>query len=169
MVKKLAVLLLWCTTISSYAKAPHHDHTTIKHVDHKKIQVNTQSFIAFNQYRRDLDCLIGTTIREAENQDNITQTGIMHVIHNRAKRNNSSHCAVINKKNAFSHRKIKLKKNKQLVDMAVAIMKDELYDPTNGALFFHDKSLKRNPFKHTKRSAVLGDMRFYKLTGDYNV
>lgn len=162
MVKNLAVLVLFgCASITSYAH---------QKPDHKKVHTNTQSFVpTFKQYQRDVDCLISTTLREGENQDNITQNGIMHVIHNRAKRNNSSHCAVISKKNAFSHRKIKYKKPKHLIDMAIAIINDDLYDPTNGALFFHDKSLHKNPFKHTKRSAVLGDMRFYKLVGEYNV
>jgi hypothetical protein len=172
MVKKLAVLLLGCASISSYAQYIKHDYQVVEHRVQEEPNIAKTVQKTANEpsrYKRELDCLINTTIREAENQDRLTQQGIMHVIHNRAKLNKTSYCNVVNKKNAFSHRKIHSKRDPSLVNMARSIMKGDSMDPTKGSLFFHDDSITQNPFKHTRRAIVLGDMWFYKLVGDYMV
>ena len=175
MVKKLAVLLLGCASISSYAQYIKHDYKVVEpQVQEeskivKTVQTVQKTANKPSRYKRELDCLINTTIREAENQDRLTQQGIMHVIHNRAKLNKTGYCDVVNKKNAFSHRKIHPKRDPLLVNMATSIMRGDSKDPTKGSLFFHDDSITQNPFKHAKRSVVLGDMWFYRLMGDYMV
>lgn len=122
------------------------------------------------KFEQDVQCMAYTAQAESENQDIKAQTGVLYVIHNRSKRNNVSHCNTINKrKTDFSHRRLKSKPNKELIELVKLVMTERIEDPTKGALFFHDKSIRRNPFKHTIRTAVLDDMLFYRVVGDYSV
>lgn len=157
MVKRLVVLLLGCASLSCNA---HYKKEQNKYT-HKSVR----SEVAHrSQY--ELDCLVNTAIREGENQTEKTQAGIMYVIHNRAKRNHESYCATVNKRNAFSHRRFNIRSKQKVIELARQVMGGSIMDPTNGALFFHDKSIRRNPFRHTSRTTKLGDMFFYKVVND---
>jgi hypothetical protein len=146
MVKKIALLILGCAALNTaYA-----NHT----IDD-----------------RELECMVRVSLAEGENQTRIAKVGIMYTVHNRVKSklfktHSKSHCGMINnKKNQFSHRKVKIpKKQHDLFMLAKSVLLETIEDPTKGALFFHDGSLKRNPFRHTARTVQLDDMHFYRST-----
>lgn len=147
MVKKLALIILGCAALNT-AQA----HYTLTD--------------------QELECMVRVSLAEGENQTKITKIGIMYTVHNRVKNKmfkTHSHCTAINKKinkrSQFSHRKVRVpKKQHELFNMARAVILETIEDPTKGAVFFHDGSLKRNPFRHTARTVRLDDMFFYRTT-----
>jgi hypothetical protein len=143
MVKKLALIILGCAALNTA-----HAHYALTD--------------------QELECMVRVSLAEGENQTKITKIGIMYTVHNRVKNKmfkTNSHCTAINKKKQFSHRKVKVpKRHNELFNMAKAVFLETIEDPTKGAVFFHDGSLKRNPFRHTARTVRLDDMFFYKTT-----
>lgn len=137
MVKKLSVLL-WAMLISSPVYA--------------KTMIDPS-----------LHCMVRTTIAEGENQSVAAKTGIMYTIHNRSKAWHKGYCTIVNQKAQFSHRKIKWSNAyHKLYEMARLVKEEKTPDVTHGALFFHDDSLKKNPFGRTVLTARLDNMLFYR-------
>lgn len=117
-----------------------------------------------NNLDNDLKCIVKTVLAEGENQSRNAKVGIMYTIKNRVKLSHKSYCSVVNAKNQFSHRIVKIipKKHKQIIELARLVMADKIPDVTNGATFFNDDSLSKNPFRHTVRTVKYDNMIFYK-------
>lgn len=110
-----------------------------------------------------LHCMVRTTIAEGENQSVQAKTGIMYTIHNRSKAWHRGYCTIVNQKSQFSHRKIKWSRNYlKLYELAKLVREEKTPDVTHGAIFFHDDSLKKNPFGRTVLTARLDNMLFYR-------
>ncbi len=113
-----------------------------------------------------LECMVRVSLAEGENQSKIAKIGIMYTIHNRVKDKvfkSKSHCSIVNSKGQFSHRPVKRSKHHlELMRMARLVVMEIIKDPTNGATFFNDDSLKKNPFRSTIRTVQLDNMIFYK-------
>lgn len=113
-----------------------------------------------------LECMVRVSLAEGENQSKTAKIGIMYTIHNRVKDKrfkSKSHCSATNQKGQFSHRPVKRSKHHlELMNMARLVVLEYIKDPTNGATFFNDDSLKKNPFRHTIRTVQLDNMIFYK-------
>lgn len=123
-----------------------------------------------------INCMVRTAIAEAENQTDGAKTGVLYTIHNRAKQRHKSYCSIVNEKSQFSHRKIRwlsLHKGstsyRKVYQLAEAVMNERIKDVTNGATFFHDDSLKRNPFRRVVRTIKLDNMVFYRTAKAVNV
>lgn len=117
----------------------------------------------------DIQCMVRTAQAEAENQSKPAKIGVLYVIHNRVKQRHKSYCTIVNEKSQFSHRRIKSAKKckhqyMELYNLAKAVMDESVEDVTNGATFFHDDSLTKNPFRRTKRTIKLDNMVFYRST-----
>ena len=69
-----------------------------------------------NNLDNDLKCIVKTVLAEGENQSRNAKVGIMYTIKNRVKLSHKSYCSVVNAKNQFSHRIVKIipKKHKQI-------------------------------------------------------
>jgi hypothetical protein len=113
-----------------------------------------------------LECMVRVSLAEGENQSRAAKIGIMYTIHNRVKDKvfkSKSHCSIVNSKGQFSHRAVKRSKNhRELLQMARLVVWELIKDPTNGATFFNDDSLKKNPFRSTTKTVQLDNMIFYK-------
>jgi hypothetical protein len=72
----------------------------------------------------------------------------------------------VNAKNQFSHRIVKIipSKHKAVIELARLVMAGKISDVTEGATFFNDDSLSKNPFKNTRRTVKYDNMIFYKST-----
>lgn len=147
MVKKLFALMFGLSSVVGVAHADH-----LKSID-----------------KETLECMVRVSLAEGENQTKKTKIGIMYTIHNRVKDKafkSKSHCTIANSRGQFSHRKVKRsKKHIELMNLAKLVVLEYIKDPTDGATFFHDDSLKRNPFRHTARTVQLDNMLFYKRVG----
>jgi spore germination cell wall hydrolase CwlJ-like protein len=117
-----------------------------------------------NKLDNEVNCIVRTVLAEGENQSRNAKVGIMYTIKNRVKLSHKSYCSVVNAKNQFSHRIVKIipRKHKQLVELAKLVMAGKISDVTNGATFFNDDSLSKNPFRHTVRTVKYDNMIFYK-------
>lgn len=113
-----------------------------------------------------LECMVRVSLAEGENQSRAAKIGIMYTIHNRVKDKafkSKSHCSIVNSKGQFSHRSVKWSKHhRELIKMARLVVQELIKDPTNGATFFNDDSLKKNPFRSTIRTVQLDNMIFYR-------
>lgn len=162
MVKKLSLVCMWYALCVSLVVAK---PTQVKPVANKTIKVERHKAEHPKKHKGDdnLTCVVQTAVREAENQSDAAQTGVMYTIHNRVKLTHRSYCNIVNAKSQFSHRKIKWSSSYQkLYDKAKLVMAEQIVDVTHGATFFHDDSLTKNPFKKTKRTIKLDNMVFYK-------
>lgn len=144
MVNKLFALILGASSVVNVVHAD-----TVRRVDNET-----------------LECMVRVSLAEGENQSKIAKIGIMYTIHNRVKDKmfkSKSHCTIVNRRGQFSHRPVKWSKHhKSLMQMARLVVMESIKDPTNGATFFNDDSLKKNPFRHTTRTVQLDNMIFYK-------
>ena len=117
-----------------------------------------------NSLDNDIKCVVRTVLAEGENQSRNAKIGIMYTIKNRVKLSHKSYCSIVNAKNQFSHRIVKISpnKHKHLIEMAKLVMAGKILDVTNGATFFNDDSLSKNPFRNTVRTVKYDNMIFYK-------
>lgn len=124
---------------------------------------SSTTFAKVSTFQQNLNCMVRTTIAEAENQSKNAKIGVLYTIHNRAKASNKSYCSIVNAKNQFSHRRIKIdrQKHKEIFELAFKVMLEKIDDVTHGGTFFHDDSIK-NPFRHVKYTGKFDNMVFYK-------
>ena len=117
-----------------------------------------------NSLDNEIKCVVRTVLAEGENQSRNAKVGIMYTIKNRVKLSHKSYCSVVNAKNQFSHRIVKITptRHQQLIELAKMVMAGKISDVTQGATFFNDDSLSKNPFRHTVRTVKYDNMIFYK-------
>lgn len=117
-----------------------------------------------NSLDNDLKCVVRTALAEGENQSRNAQVGIMYTIKNRVQLSHKSYCSIVNAKKQFSHRIVKIipVKHQHVIELARLVMAGKISDVTNGATFFNDDSLSKNPFRHTVRTVKYDNMIFYK-------
>jgi spore germination cell wall hydrolase CwlJ-like protein len=112
-----------------------------------------------------VNCMVRTAIAEAENQSVNAKIGVMYTIRNRATQRRKSYCSIVNEPSQFSHRRIRgPQQYKEMYALAEGVISGRIKDTTNGATFFHDDSLKRNPFRKTVKTIKLDNMVFYRST-----
>jgi hypothetical protein len=139
------------THINKVSTPVHHVRKIIPHTNHKLSKPN------------DLRCFVDTVYREGENQSLRTKRDLMHVIHNRVKLWHASVCTIVNQPKQFSHRWLhNIKTDDVVINLAKNMLAGKLRDTTGGAIFFHDDSLKKNPFPNTKLTVKSDNMLFYK-------
>ncbi len=114
---------------------------------------------------RQMNCMVRTAMAEAENQTATAQAGVMYTILNRAQQRHKSFCSIVNEKSQFSHRKFRWSsKVREIYALADGVISGRIKDVTHGATFFHDDSLKKNPFRKTIKTVKLDNMVFYRAT-----
>lgn len=112
-----------------------------------------------------VNCMVRTAMAEAENQTATAQAGVMYTILNRAHQRHKSFCSIVNERSQFSHRKVRWSpKVRELYALADGVISGRIKDVTHGATFFHDDSLKKNPFRKTVKTIKLDNMVFYRST-----
>jgi spore germination cell wall hydrolase CwlJ-like protein len=160
MVKKFVFIcgcMLLSTTVNAYA-------TIDNHVIKKHVKIEKHNVDKIDVFKNNMKCLTDTAIRESENQNDKARISVLYTIKNRAELSGKSYCSVVNAKNQFSHRKMKISDDtrKEFTALAFKVMLGTIDDPTNGSTYFHDDSLKKNPFKNTKFSVKYDNMVFYR-------
>ena len=125
--------------------------------------ISNNAFAKTKKVDNNLQCIVRTTVAEAENQSLTAKMGVMHTIHNRMLYYKKTSCNIVNRRNQFSHRRVRIGPEHQyLYNLAANILSGYVPDNTNGAFFFHDDSLKRNPFRRTIKTAKYDNMLFYR-------
>ena len=152
MVKKF-VLFCGCLLLSTAVNA--------KNVHHNK---EHKSIAKVYDFKDNMKCLTETAIRESENQNEKARISVLYTIKNRVELSGKSFCSIVNAKNQFSHRKMKISNDTkhEFIALAFKVMLGTIDDPTKGSTYFHDDSLKRNPFKNAKFSVKFDNMVFYR-------
>ena len=115
---------------------------------------------------KQIKCLATAIYHEANNQTLAGKQAVGHVILNR--KNNkqfpSSICGVVSQKNQFSwYGKMNHKYNKESLKIAKDMYTHRPTDNTNGALFFHNPSVKPSWTNRMKMTRKIGNHYFYKL------
>jgi spore germination cell wall hydrolase CwlJ-like protein len=124
--------------------------------------------------QKELYCLAEAVYFESKNESLKGQKAVAHVIVNRSKSYKfpSTICRVINQKNhstcQFSYKcegKALVPKNKNDFAIAVKVAEDILEgerDNTNGALFFHNNTVRPLWAKAYKMTTIIGNHKFYR-------
>lgn len=126
-----------------------------------------------NSPEEQIRCLASAVYHEARGESRIAQLAILNVIQNRVKdpRFPGSYCSVVHQRTGrrcqfswvCSRNSIS---NQKLYDKFLEMSRDFYHnnqnydDPTNGAKFFHSKSV--NPGWKYRRSATIGNHIFYR-------
>lgn len=111
-------------------------------------------------------CLATAIYHEANNQTLAGKQAVGHVIINRKndKQFPKSICGVVSQPNQFSwYRKMKHRYNEETMKIAREMLYQRPKDNTNGALFFHNPSVKPAWTKRMKMTRKIGNHYFYKL------
>jgi spore germination cell wall hydrolase CwlJ-like protein len=123
---------------------------------------------------KELNCLSEAVYFESKNEPIDGQKAVAHVIVNRTHNSNypNTVCKVINQKTKytcqFSYKcdgYSDIPKNKEDFDTATDVAEDVLLgedDITNGALFFHNNTVRPNWAKASKLTLAIGNHKFYK-------
>ena len=161
MVKKLLFLSSMLFVPSVLANVP---PIGLKHFTPSHMVIITKS-LTIVRADSQVNCMVRTAIAEAENQTVDAKVGVMYTIQNRAKQQRKSYCSIVNAPSQFSHRRIRgHQAYKEMYALAEGVISGRIKDTTNGATFFHDDSLKKNPFRKTVKTIKLDNMVFYRST-----
>lgn len=121
--------------------------------------------------KSDIECLAETIYREAYSESKIGQIAVAHVVLNRVRSQKfpTSICGVVYQKTGrvcqFSwvcqkRGKIKPDYINETKVIAHKVLTQKTEDPTKGALFFHNKTVRKN--KRTVAKSVIGNHIFYR-------
>lgn len=106
-----------------------------------------------------VECVAAAIYHEARGEGTIGQRAVAHVILNRAKKRHLTPCQVIKQPGQF-HFKMRAKYSGGDWYKAYRIALNPGADPTRGAMYFHNKSVK--PRWRLKYCITIGNHVFYK-------
>lgn len=110
-------------------------------------------------------CLAMIVHNESSGEPYVGKAAVAHVVINRAKATNSNICKVVYAPAQFYTKKIKNTKSKDWEEskkIAGKILSRKIKDPTRGAIFFHNHSVKPKWSKVKRKTARIGNHTFYK-------
>lgn len=107
-----------------------------------------------------VECVARAIYGEARAEIKKGQLAVGHVVMNRSKARKITPCQVIYQKNQFHFIKARISYSGAAWDRAVQLAKNLGSDPTGGAQYFHNKSVR--PGWGKRLVAVIGNHLFYK-------
>ena len=118
------------------------------------------------KHNRNINCLASAIYHEARGESRKGKIAVGYVILNRIKRGYGDNpCEIVSAKNQFSWfgKRLAVKEKEKWIEcyrLSKKILLDETKDPTNGSIFFHEKTIR--PGWKYKRVAVIDNHVFYK-------
>ena len=121
----------------------------------------------------DVVCLTNTIYFEARGESFLGKLAVGSVVRNRMIRQGKTACEIVYEKNQFSWtRTIPVVTNQKvwlsLYQLSIKILLNEYPDPTNGAVFFHEKTIEPFWKDSLVKSFEEGNHIFYRFPYPYN-
>lgn len=117
-------------------------------------------------YSKEIGCLANIIYHEARGEAQAGKIAVAYVVMNRvdSKAHPNTVCAVIRQKGQFANKGKPGKNSSWLESVKVAEMvkNKSVSDPTNGATYFHNSSVKPSWARRFQKTTRIGSHHFYK-------